>query len=256
MSRTVLPAFDEFTVNSMDYSIVTVKINHCDLDVFPEKIIQSIEKLLKDLGITIVATVAGYHEEGRKHIPHMHLHYITNSYKCNDSNFPRYKKKFLEKNPECDLGKKGLYETTFKFMKVSDDEPAWQILSYVFKEGIGIDELCTWKGKAMPEDMLIFLKNIGRDIYTTAEANRQRKEAAEDRSRLQLYEMKKYAQQKVEEYGIKDFKSLVIIMDGYVHSQELEKKPDFFRYMPQVIKVGEELNLVKYSELFFKKLNL
>lgn len=145
----------------------------------------------------IVGHSQGLHTEGRRQIPHIHLHFIINSTVewCKImSNRSQHRKRWFDKNELPYPSKKGIME--MRPQELDTTKPKWLFLSYPLKEGKFFKNqlFFEWEKEPMTLQMRTFLLGFGTDLYNQKVARDYNNEKADERKEIKYNEILKVAQ--------------------------------------------------------------
>ena len=239
-----------------DDQVVQFKINEIDPSGNDTHLLGNIvEYVRRGLNADIKFCSAGVHLEGKNKIPHYHLHIITDRSVKKPQNPSDHRKRFIAKMHKLGDEEYSMGDVSMKWASVDTQAPKYNILAYPLKEG---REVRNEEGKLkrqyyidmykpMTNEMLKFLKDIGKAIYEHNKALHFRNDLCEERKKhklMELYDLVKH--QHFDNY--KDM--LIWLEDNYIGKLELDKLPDFRNYKSNCEKVAVKLGILKYYNLF------
>lgn len=143
----------------------------------------------------IYGQTCGIHVQGKRCLPHVHLHYIIKENAVwnksgGGSNPSSHRKKYFEKKSWAYPDKKGTLEMKPQALKT--DAPKYQFLAYPLKEGkyIYSKQLFQWETEEMSLEMRNFLLEYAQQLFSVKLAKDKREEMAEERRELKFEEMR------------------------------------------------------------------
>lgn len=145
----------------------------------------------------IVAYSQGLHTEGRRQIPHIHIHFVINStveWLRVMTNASQHRKRWFAKNELSYPERKGILE--MKTQPVDPSKPRWLFLAYPLKEGKFFKNKLFFEFEKEPMTIAMrdFLLNFGTELYNQKVARDFNNEKADERKEIKYNEILKVAE--------------------------------------------------------------
>ena len=196
--------------------------------------------------VNIKASSVGIHYNGKRHIRHIHFNVITDTYK-KTTNPTSDRKTFTKKHGEFFPSIYADWKIETKFQSIKENRSKYAPLTYPLKEGHVIQQCMTWKGEKMEQGMIDFLQNVGNNIYTEAQALRERKELAEERKKQRLLSLGTFCELHADEFH--DLQSMRRYLDdNFIKHLKLEDRPCPINFLRECKQVASVLGIWRYSD--------
>lgn len=206
----------------------------------------AVKKYLDDNGVKILAQTVGIHVKGRKQIPHIHYHFITEPF-TPPPNASQHRQRWAAKQDP--VFAFDLKRCSFKYQQTIKNRPKYQFLTYALKEGLHpikfYSKFQRMSDKPMPRLLFNFLMETGKAIYETHCALVLRQEKTAERKQLALSELYEIVREK----KFTTFREMMLwLEDNYIAKLSLEEKPDPKNYKTNCQKIGSILGIWKYCD--------
>lgn len=229
---------------------VSFKINIPDMDDDEQRrLVQKIVKYMKS-NADVTMYSHGIHTEGKRQIPHIHIHFIINSsigWLKVMSNASQHRKRWFAKEgfeyPDSKV-------IEMKTQNVDPTKPKFHFLAYPMKEGkyFKLKELFWFDNEPMTTEMKQFLIDYAKTIYDQKVAHDLAADRCEERKEIKYSEILKIAKG----FTGTSFRDFQIYMeDTYIKKliDSGDNVPDIDNYKKNLKRAGVQLKYFKTWEL-------
>ena len=232
-----------------DSFVTTVKYNFDlkDDNETPYYPLFDIRAYVKDLAGDILYSSCGIHYNGKHKQPHVHYHFITNTF-YPPSNPSQHRKRWAKKN-EASLD---FLKCSFMFQPIDTTKPKYSTLSYPLKEGheVKCDKKFVYIDNMQPmtKDVLLFLKEVGKAIYDKECALKLRQDKCEERKKVTLHTLFEICAANKDKFS--SYRQMIIwLEDNYITKLSLDELPDVNHYRTNCQKIAVNLGILKYCDI-------
>jgi len=199
-------------------------------------------------GKDIVAQTQGLHLQGKKGIPHIHLHYIINNsveFQSMSSNASMYRKRFWNKQQWLNYPtQKGKME--MRVQPLEQNKPKYAFLAYPLKEKLYFKEKKYFQflQNSMTKEMIQFLLEYASGIYEQALAKNHTNDLCEKRKELAFQDILKVAENYKSEKNLRSFEKYMY--ESYLRPlmKETQSCPDITNYNKNIRRAGVFLEII------------